>query len=306
MSRASQRAVMAAPIVTMLAVGSTLVWLPHHQSTTSDAKPLTVAHATACGHERKVSRYLGIAPGTQWNLKIRRFTSAGLRPSLVVVYTKFGAPLDSSRMCQLIKLGALPFVVFNPRGKRLAAIAAGKYDHWIESYAREVGALRNRISLSFAPEMNGWWDSWGAPTSTPTAYIAAWRHIYNVFHREHINNVIWSWDIDDCCASHQWWPGARYVNWVGVDGYLRHARSFSVVFARRIKEVRAFTSKPILISETAVAPGSLWKSNVVGLFAGERKDHLLGVVWFDSNAQARWRIDDNPAALATVQREATK
>jgi mannan endo-1,4-beta-mannosidase len=296
---------MAAPIVTMLAVGSALIWLPHHNSAVL-ATPLSAAKASTCGNERKVSRYLGIAPGTDWPSKIKRFDAAGLKVSLAVVYTSFGQPLDSLRMCDLIKLGAMPFVVFNPRDQKLSAIAAGKYDDWIKSFAQEVGALHHKIALSFAPEMNGWWDPWGAPDSTPAAYVAAWRHIHNVFHREDVTNVTWTWQIDDCCESHGWWPGAQYVNWVGVDGYLRHARSFSVVFSGRIKEVRTFTHKPILIAETAVAPGSRWEANVVGLFAGERKDHLLGVVWFDSNAQARWRIDNDPAALAIVKREATK
>jgi mannan endo-1,4-beta-mannosidase len=297
---------MAIPIVAMLAVGTTIFLLPHHKPPVRYVGPRTVAQASACGEERKVSRYVGIAPGVDWQLKIKRFTSAGLRPSLVIDYTSFGIPLDGTRMCQLIKLGDLPLVVFNPRTEGLRAIAAGKYDAWIKSYAHEVSDLHHRIVLSFAPEMNGWWDPWGAPKSTPTAYVAAWRHIHNIFKREHVTNVIWSWDIDDCCSSREWWPGAQYVNWVGVDGYLRQSRPFSVVFAGRINEVRSFTKKPIFIAETAVAPGPEWKTNVTSLFTGERRDHLFGVVWFDSNAQARWRIDNNRAELAFVQREATK
>jgi len=296
---------MAVPIVTMLAVGSALFWLPYHKPAVY-VGPQTAAQASTCGEERKVSRYLGVAPGTDWQLKIKRFTFAGLRPSLVIDYTSFGVPLDGTRMCQLIKFGDLPLVVFNPQTEKLKDITTGKYDAWILSYAHEVSGLHHQIALSFAPEMNGWWDPWGAPKSTPAAYVAAWRHIHNVFKREHVNNVIWSWDIDNCCSSHRWWPGAQYVNWVGVDGYLRQGRPFSVVFGGRIKEVRTFTKKPIFIAETAVAPGPEWKTNVFSLFAGERKDHLFGVVWFDSNAQARWRIDNNRAELAFVRREATK
>ena len=61
---------------------------------------------------------------------------------------------------------------------------------------------------------------------------------------ENVRNVIWSWD-----PSHQYrgtrarrlpWlasgtPATRYVDWIGIDGYLGHGQTFADVFARQLR-----------------------------------------------------------------------
>ena len=48
--------------------------------------------------------------------------------------------------------------------------------------------------------MNGWWYPWGsAGIRRLQDFIAAWRHIHDVFARQRVTNVIWSWD-----PSHQY------------------------------------------------------------------------------------------------------
>ncbi len=50
-----------------------------------------------------------------------------------------------------------------------------------------------------------------------------------------------------------YWPGAAYVNWVGLDGYYDLPLSnFRNVFVRTIRVVRQFTHDPVLISESAI------------------------------------------------------
>ena len=65
-----------------------------------------------------------------------------------------------------------------------------------------------------------------------------------------------------------WWPGANYVTWVGIDGffYSRPTDAFSRVFVSTIDQVRAATSKPILLSETGVARGANQHANILNLF----------------------------------------
>ena len=54
-----------------------------------------------------------------------------------------------------------------------------------------------------------------------------------------------------------WWPGRSYVTWVGIDGYYYSSSStFVSLFGPTIAAVRALTSAPILIAETAAAPST--------------------------------------------------
>jgi beta-mannanase len=46
-------------------------------------------------------------------------------------------------------------------------------------------------------------------------------------------------------ALRQWWPGASWVNLVGIDGYYyRSSDTFSSVFSRTIAQIRTFSNAP--------------------------------------------------------------
>jgi mannan endo-1,4-beta-mannosidase len=107
-----------------------------------------------------------------------------------------------------------------------------------------------------------------------------------------------------------WWPGASYVTWIGIDGYyFRPSDTFAMVFGRTIAQVRSFTTKPVLLSETAVGPRAGQASKISGLFTGIRQHAALGLVWFDF-AQHHgiyhqdWRLEDSPAAEAAFRQNA--
>jgi hypothetical protein len=294
---------MTIPIVGIMTLAWFLILRPHElQGRVPVSNP---SPAFSCGVERRTSFYFGVAPGDGWQGKLSRFDSAGLTPSLVEFYVRFGSAFDRVRYCQIARFGALPFIQINPRSLPVDAISQGKYDSWISSYARSVRAFGHTIALSFAPEMNGSWYSWGRPNTKPSDYIAAWRHIHELFARNRATNVIWIWDVDHCCAAHIWWPGAHYVDWAGIDGYLRPQKTFTGIFHHRIEEIRTFTTKPILLAEAAVAPGPERYRQITEVFAGIRRDHLLGFVWFDVNAKDKWRIDNDSAVLAAVRDAAT-
>jgi hypothetical protein len=73
------------------------------------------------------------------------------------------------------------------------------------------------------------------------------------------------------------------------------------VNARTIDQVRAFTRKPILLSETAVGPRAGQIAKIDNLFHGMRQYKTLGLVWFDKAQHdgilhQDWRLEDNPLA----------
>ena len=91
-----------------------------------------------------------------------------------------------------------------------------------------------------------------------------------------------------------WWPGANYVTWVGIDGfYAKPSDTFNNVFVPTIDQVRTFTAKPILLSETGVARNANQYANIINLFNGIAQYRLLGLVWFDNG---QWRIEDRSLA----------
>ncbi len=76
--------------------------------------------------------------------------------------------------------------------------------------------------------MNATWYSWGYHHVPPATFVAAWRHVVTLFRDQGAGNVTWLWTINATLGSTgpiaAWWPGARYVTWVGIDGYYYRPR----------------------------------------------------------------------------------
>jgi len=123
--------------------------------------------------------------------------------------------------------------------------------------------------------------------------------------------VTWLWTLNVKFAGsgpvRDYWPGAAYVNWVGIDGYFerRHA-TFRSVFDGTLHDIRQVTTKPVLLSETAAGQISGQARSIASLLAGIKRNKLLGLVWFDMTQHngihhQNWRIEDNPAAIAAFR-----
>jgi hypothetical protein len=230
---------------------------------------------------------------------VQSFSRAtGARIAMVEIYTSFGAPFPGVASHRVISTGARPLIQWNPRGSPLSKIAAGGYDTYLRHYAAAVKQFGRQIVLSFGHEMNGPWSQWGAGRVKPSTFVAAWRRIHNVFARAGVRNVTWSWD-----PSHTgelprpWWPGPRYVDKIGIDGYQRPGQTFAQIFAARLANIRSFASKPVYIAETSVAPSSDQARQVIGLFNGVQQFHLSGFVWFNIDHLEAWRLQGRPAAI---------
>jgi mannan endo-1,4-beta-mannosidase len=243
---------------------------------------------------------------------VTAFTAAtGIAPNLVTYYSGWLEAFQTSFARSVAAHGAVPLVQVDPTGISLTAIAGGQYDDYLAAYAEAVRAYRHPVVLSFGHEMNGGWYSWGHRHASPTAFVAAWRHIVNLFRVLKVKNVTWLWTINIIHTRHSipspgpWWPGASYVNWVGIDGYYYNRSStFDSLFGPTIAVVRSLTRDPILIAETAVAPSAGQPSKIANLFAAIRADQLLGFVWFDSVHIKNWQLEA-PAAIAAFRRGAT-
>ena len=246
---------------------------------------------------------------------VTAFTNAtSAKPDVVMYYSGWYVPFPVRFAATAANHGAVPLVQIDPDNVSVAAIAAGKYDGYLSEYAEAVRAYRHPVILSFGHEMNGNWSTWGYQHTSPAVFVAAWRHIVNLFHALEARNVTWMWTVNiindtrkgNIPRPTQWWPGNSYVNWVGIDGYyLKPSWKFAPLFGPTIGAVRALTADPILIAETGAVPTAGQPAKIADLFTGIRKYGLLGFVWFDStNSIGQPFGISSPAAIAAFRKGA--
>ena len=250
------------------------------------------------------------APGVpaSWSPVAQFAAATGVKPGIVEYYSAWNDPFSTSFAQAAWDHGAYVLDQLQPRGVPLSSIAAGGSDAYLRSFADAVVAFGHPVILCFGHEMNGTWYSWGEGHTPPATFVAAWRHVVRVFRAAGAANVTWLWAVNTVegasSSLSQWWPGAAWVNWTGVDGYYYRATdTFGSVFGSTIADIRAISGAPLLIAETAVGTTTDRESQIGALLAGVRAERLAGVVWFDQAQHAGlyhqdWRLEDDPDALA--------
>jgi mannan endo-1,4-beta-mannosidase len=258
--------------------------------------------------------YLGVyeAGAPPGYAPIRGFArAAGKQPNLVGYYSGWAQPFARSFAERIRDHGSVPFVQIDPTLALVSKIAAGSYDIYLRQYADSVRSFRHAVVIGFGHEMNTTRYSWGYGHTRPSVFVAAWRHIVNVFRGQGAYNVTWLWTVNQDGPGSgpvkDWWPGARYVTWVGIDGYyFQPSDTFATVFGPTISHVRLLTNKPILLSETAVGPSPRQFAKISNLFDGMRRYKALGLVWFDIAQSGDifhqdWRIESSQLATTAFR-----
>jgi hypothetical protein len=203
--------------------------------------------------------------------------------------------------------GRIPLVNWEPDGIDFNDIVSGSLDSTIKARAAGAKALGKRFFLDFAAEMNGD-EGWSG--NNPTLYVAAYKHIHDLFVAAGATNVVWAWcpNVTDVNGGNSqtmsYYPGDDYVDWTGVDGYNWGTvngdtwQSFKSVFAR-IYPLLAAKGKPILIGEMASTErGGDKGAWIDGMIPALKADYpmIRGVVWFDVNKETDWRISSSPGS----------
>jgi mannan endo-1,4-beta-mannosidase len=273
--------------------------------------PHPVARATLPAHPLS---YLGVyengVPDSYQGV-IQFETTVGVQPNIALYYSSWNEKFNSGFAWQAYYDEVTPAVQIEPFGVSMAGIAAGQYDGYLRSYAAQVRDFGHAVIIGFAHEPNGSWYPWGASKVSPRTWIAAWQHVVDVFNAEGAQNVIWLWTVNaqgpQAAMAGEWWPGAQYVGWIGIDGYYTsQGQSFGGVFGSVLSQVQGF-GKPIIISETAVGPGTGDQvAGIDNLFAGLRQSRLLGLIWFDKaqdngQYQQDWRLEGNQSLITAFR-----
>jgi hypothetical protein len=238
----------------------------------------------------------------------------GRRLAIDNIYTPWAARMPLALARWDLRGGTLPMISWS--GASTARIAAGAYDAQLRAQARQLRSLHRPVMVRWFFEMEG--GAHRALAGSPASFIAAWRHIHEIFTSVGATNVLWVWcpNASDFTTgiSQRYYPGNGYVDWIGADGYnwspvLKHAawRSFGTIFSRFYQWGIA-QHKPLIVGETGVMerrPGekAAWFRQADQQLRTEFPA-IRAVVYFNSSRynpnfgdHFDWKVTSSPSAL---------
>ncbi len=221
-----------------------------------------------------------------------------------------------------VAAGRIPMATWEPRSASLTDITTGAFDAMAHERAQAAKAIAKPIFLRFAHEMNGNWYSWGGANNGndatgPQKYVAAWKHLHDLFVADGATNVVWVWCPNiggspnaDWNQPSAYYPGDAYVDWVGVDGYnwgtsqtWSKWTDFKDILGS-VYAAYAAIGKPLMIAETGSVEGGGDKAAWVSALAPAMKTSFPAVkafVYFDTFDELNktdWKIDTSVATRA--------
>lgn len=224
-------------------------------------------------------------------------------PSITAKYYDWGSPFPSAEIIADHSVGATTLIVLEPRTQNMKNLAAGKDDSFLRKWGAADKKLNLPIILSFAPESNGDWYPWGKGHVSAALFRQMYQHVHNVLLKNGAKHITWLWQVDRTSRNTEAlkaiFPGKAYVNEIGFDGQLSIASStFDRVFGPTLKQVRAFTKLPVLLSEVGVEKGKTAAAKIKNLYAAAHKNSLAALVFFDVGV---WNFDKNKAAIQALR-----
>jgi hypothetical protein len=236
--------------------------------------------------------------------------------------TDLGTFISNQGMDAWPSQGTIPEITWQPNqssGKvTYNGIISGAYDAYLKKSADELRAYGSPVFLRPFHEFNGNWYPWGlanqgADSAADTAFIAAWRHVYSIFHAQGATNVRFVWCFSDGsaprAATNPWnnppnaYPGDQYVDWIGFDAYNRGSatngkpwRTFDQTIGQSYAlAVSISANKPIMLAEGAsneYGDGGAYKAAWIDATfkelasASNPYPHLKAVTWFESDTNS--------------------
>jgi len=322
------------PIVPLLLLGAVIVWsagtisgfAPEASGTPTASGPgasQPVASGPVASGPATDALTLGVWSGQPWEpYNLDAVTSLlGRAPSLFLTYVGWDRAFNDDDEAEIANRGAGHVVTWEPNGFTLKSIADGSHDAFVRDWAQAAAAWGKRIYLRPMHEMNGDWYAWGRGVHGNTAadFVAAWRHLHDIFVQAGATNVKWVWSPNVRYGTEyplsDLYPGDAYVDWLGLDGYnwgsdphLSHPswQSFGDIFRATYREVTALApGKPMMITETASTEHggdkAAWITQTL-LNDVPSYPAVRAVIWFnEADGPSDFRINSSPASLAAFK-----
>ncbi len=133
---------------------------------------------------------------------------------------KISLPADSikkvydNNAMPLISFSLLPKnVTGNEEKDLLQNITAGKYDTLIRSFASQAAILNKPLFLRLTLEPQ---NSFANNNTEAASFKSAWQYVHSVFDDAGADKIIWVWNPGNAEAIADFFPGKKYVDWLGV------------------------------------------------------------------------------------------
>jgi len=221
------------------------------------------------------------------------------------------------------------------KGTRFSQFGAHKYDQYLEQCLQAALSYGHDVYIRPWPEMNGDWASY-QPTpdgskangGTPEQFIDAWQYLVTYFRSRGATNVKWVFSVDasggdptTATPVGSIWPGAEYVDVLGIDGYNWGQdddwgtwRSFTEIFESMYEVLTSLhKTAPVWITEFGSKEPQVDDNSPVDsshdkgewfddAFSLRTFPRLTALIYFHAKKERDWRLDSSPAVLASVRR----
>ncbi len=178
-------------------------------------------------------------------------------------------------------------------------IAAGYYDSYILAFAERLKKFQKPLFLRFGHEFDNPQYPWSQKgDNTPEEFIAAWRHVHTLFQKAKATNTIWVWNPWKASAIESYYPGAQYVDWVGITG-LNYASlnsdkkwySFAELYTPFKQKLAQLPKHPVMIAEFgSLKDGGDQQQWIKDAFheIDTQYPEVRSVVFFNSDLDQNW------------------
>jgi len=212
----------------------------------------------------------------------------------------------------------------------LLDVYRGSRDEELRAWARAAADFGHPFLFRLNNEMNSDWTNYSGVVnlSDPQLYIDVWRHIYDIFREEGVDNCIWIYNPNDRPAPPSKWnnslafyPGNQYVQMIGVTGYNNGTyytqwneqwREFDLIYDRIWEEYSPhFSAFPWIITEFASSSvggdKAAWIDNMfahIGDYPNIRIAVWFSYADFDDAGQAArpYWLDETPETVEAFRR----
>jgi len=249
-------------------------------------------------------------------------------------------PFPTTPFTNIRSYGAIPFLDWSSAAtdssgtssavpSNLSAVINGYWDSYITSFAEAAKAWGHPFFLRFDWEMNGNWFPWseGVNGNTAGQFVAAWRHVHDIFTQVGATNATWVWcpNVDFAnkfTSLQELYPGNSYVDWTCLDGYnwgsnpaqaggtslaqadVDNWQTFDQIFQSTYSEIvnDVAPGKPMIVGEVGSTEDggskAAWISNMLSEIPSEYPD-IHGLMYFDRyDSGMDWPLETSSSAVA--------
>ncbi|GGL35122.1 hypothetical protein H9L10_01410 [Phycicoccus endophyticus] len=153
-------------------------------------------------------------------------TEVGRQFQIVYRYHDLAGELPDEAEQQVVQRGTLLHVaiasrIFGSGSVPYADVAAGRYDEVLRRHAEGIAELGVPVYVTFEQEGNQR-DKLDV-RGTAQEFVAAWRHVHDVFQQAGADNAVWVWVMTGNARNLEragsLWPGNDVVDWISWNIY---------------------------------------------------------------------------------------